>query len=96
MIVGMTTVKRAVTMDEDLERQARSLAGGNFSAFVSDAVARHVRLTKLSQLLRDDEAERGPVPEPVQAEVDAELAVLDASGTPPLPDRAPRSSADAE
>lgn len=87
----MTTVKRAVTIDEDLEREARSLAGGNFSAFVADAVARHVRLTKLDQLVRADEAERGPIPADVQAEVDAEMAALDAEAEAVRPG-APRAA----
>jgi hypothetical protein len=73
----MTTVKRAVTIDENLEREARALAGKNFSAFVSDAVSRHVRRLKLEQLVQADETERGPVDPEVQAGVDAELALLD-------------------
>jgi hypothetical protein len=77
MIEGMTTVKRAVTIDEELEREARALAGDNFSAFVSDAVSRHVRRVKLEQLVQADRAERGPVDADVQAQVQAELAALD-------------------
>ena len=77
MIVGMTTVKRAVTIDEELEREARALAGDNFSAFVSDAVSRHVRRVKLEQLVEVDAAERGPLDPDVQAQVDGELAALD-------------------
>ncbi len=77
MIAGMTTVKRAVTIDEGLEREARALAGENFSAFVSDAVSRHVRRLKLERLVQADETERGAVDPEVQAEVDADLARLD-------------------
>ena len=77
MIDGMTTVKRAVTLDEDLEREARALAGENFSAFVSEAVSRHVRRLKLEQLVRADEAERGPIDPETEAQVEAELAALD-------------------
>src|ERR1700754_3691425 len=77
MIHGMTTVKRAVTIDEELEREARALAGENFSAFVSEAVSRHVRRLKLEQLVRADEAERGPVDAKVQAQVETDLALLD-------------------
>jgi hypothetical protein len=73
----MTTVKRAVTIDEEVEREARALAGDNFSAFVSDAVSRHVRRVKLEQLVRADAAERGPLDPDVQAQVEAELAALD-------------------
>ena len=75
--MGMTTVKRAVTIDEELEREARALAGDNFSAFVSDAVSRHVRRVKLEQLVEADAAERGPLDPDVQAQVEAELAALD-------------------
>jgi hypothetical protein len=77
MIAGMTTVKRAVTIDEDLEREARALAGENFSAFVSDALSEHVRRLKLRQLIQEDEAERGPVDPDVEVQVEAELAALD-------------------
>ena len=82
MIVGMTTVKRAVTIDEKLEREARALAGENFSAFVSEAVSRHVRRLKLEQLVQADEAERGPVDPEVRAQVDADLARLDEDHQP--------------
>jgi post-segregation antitoxin (ccd killing protein) len=77
MIVGMTTVKRAVTIDEDLEREARALAGENFSAFVSEAVLRHVRRLKLEQLIRADEVERGAIDTAVRTQVEADLARLD-------------------
>ena len=77
MIIGMTTVKRAVTIDEDLEREARALAGENFSAFVSDALSQHVRRLKLQQLVAADLAERGPIDPEVRAQVEADLARLD-------------------
>jgi post-segregation antitoxin (ccd killing protein) len=77
MIRGMTTVKRAVTIDEELEREARALAGENFSAFVSEAVSRHVRRLKLERLVQADEAERGSVDPEAEAQVEAELAALD-------------------
>lgn len=77
MIRGMTTVKRAVTIDENLDREARALAGENFSAFVSEAVSRHVRRVKLERLLQADEAERGPLDPEAEAQVEAELAALD-------------------
>jgi hypothetical protein len=82
MIVGMTTVKRAVTIDEELDREARALAGENFSAFVSEAVARHVRRVKLEQLVQADEAERGTIDPEVQAQVDEDLARLDEDHQP--------------
>jgi hypothetical protein len=50
-----------------------------------------VRLTKLDQLVRADEAERGPIPADVQAEVDAEMAALDAEAEAVRPG-APRAA----
>jgi hypothetical protein len=77
MITGMTTVKRAVTIDADLDREAQELAAGNFSSFVSEALRRQVRATRLERLVALDAAERGPVDD---ADVDAvvsELRALD-------------------
>jgi hypothetical protein len=77
MIAGMTTVKRAVTIDEDVERDARALAGSNFSAFVNDALRRQIRAVKLGQLVAADATERGAVPEREVRAVAAELERLD-------------------
>jgi len=77
MIIGMTTVKRAVTLDEELDREAQALSGGNFSAFVSEALVHHVRRAKLDQLVRRDVDERGAIDASEQAAVDAELAAFD-------------------
>lgn len=77
MIAGMTTVKRAISIDEDLAREAQELAGPNFSAFVNEALRRQVRFAKLSRLVEDDLRERGPIED---ADVDAigdELRSLD-------------------
>jgi hypothetical protein len=74
----MTTVKRAVTIDEQIERDVRALAeDGNFSAFVNDALKRRIRAIKLSRLVAADAAERGAIPD---AEVDAAIAGLDELG----------------
>ncbi len=77
MIDGMTTVKRAVTLDEDVEREARALAGASFSAFVNEALKRQVRAARLARLVGHDTEERGAI-SPAEIEtVEAELAELD-------------------
>lgn len=77
MIDGMTTVKRAVTLDEDVEREARALAGASFSAFVNEALKRQVRAARLERLVGHDADERGAIkPAEIEA-VEAELAELD-------------------
>ena len=77
MIRGMTVVKRAVSLEEDVDREARALSGGNFSAFVNAAVRRHVRAVRLAQLVAEDSEQRGPLPTAMVEAVDAELADLD-------------------
>lgn len=74
----MTTVKKAVSIDEALASEASELAGGNFSAFVAEAVEHHVRRIKLDQLVDAYEAEHGAPDTAEQAAVAAELAALDA------------------
>lgn len=73
----MTTVKRAVSLDEDVERAARELAGSNFSAFVNAALERHVRAQRLERLVRDDARERGALDEGEVEAVGRELDELD-------------------
>lgn len=57
----MTKVKRAITIDEDLDREAQRFAGPNFSAFVIEALRRQVRVAKLNRLVEADRQERGSV-----------------------------------
>lgn len=55
------------------EAETRSAAvGGNLSAFVNAAVLRELRVARGAELLAEDDAEFGPVPEAVHAEVAAE------------------------
>jgi hypothetical protein len=77
MIAGMASVKRFVTIDEELEREARALAGEDFNAFVAEALSRHVQALKLQRLVQADEAERGAFDPEAAAQVAAELAALD-------------------
>jgi hypothetical protein len=76
----MTSVKRFVTIDAALEREARELAGEDFNAFVSEALSRHVHGLKLQRLVQADEAERGAIDPEAAAQVAAELAALDPGG----------------
>jgi len=77
MIVGITTVKRAVTIDEDVDRAARELAGASFSAFVNEALKRQVRAARLQRLVERDAAERDPLEKPEIEQVERELDELD-------------------
>jgi hypothetical protein len=77
MIDGMTTVKRAVTIDEELDREAQELAGNNFSAFVGEALRRQVRVTKLHRLVQEDSDQRGALADDEMAAVGDELRRLD-------------------
>lgn len=77
MILGMTTVKRAVTIDEDVDRAARELAGASFSAFVNEALKRQVRAARLQRLVERDAAEREPLEKHEIEQVERELDDLD-------------------
>lgn len=70
----MASQKRSISFDESVlaeaERRAAS-RGGNLSAFVNAAVLRELRLERGKELLAADEAEHGPVPEAVRAEIAA-------------------------
>jgi hypothetical protein len=51
---------------------ARATCGGNLSAFVNAAVLRELRITRGLELLAEDEAEFGPVPDSMRAQVAAQ------------------------
>lgn len=73
----MTTVKRAVTIDAGVESEARQYAGGNFSAFVNEALKRHLAALKVARLADADRAERGTIDSRTLADVERELERLD-------------------
>jgi hypothetical protein len=67
--------KRSISFDESVlaEAERRAAArGGNLSAFVNGAVLRELRIARGTELLAADEAELGPVPGSVRAQVAAE------------------------
>ena len=79
MINGMTMVRRTVTLDERAVELATRLSGGNFSAYVNEALMRKVRLDGLRELVEEMDRRYGPVdPEEVER-VRRELAELDRS-----------------
>lgn len=71
----MATQKRSISFDESVLAEAERLSstrGGNLSAFVNAAVLRELRVTRGLELLAEDEARLGPVPDAVRAEIAAE------------------------
>jgi hypothetical protein len=71
----MATQKRSISFDESVLAEAERLSstrGGNLSAFVNAAVLRELRVTRGLELLAEDEARLGPVPDSVRAEIAAE------------------------
>ena len=74
----MTTVKKAVTIDEDLAREASALAEGISAPSSTTPSNGTCRRVKLDRLMEADLAEHGPIDPDVQAEVDAEIARIDA------------------
>jgi len=61
--------KRSISFDESVLAEAERRSAGNLSAFVNAAVERELRVARGTELLAADEAELGPVPESVRAEV---------------------------
>jgi hypothetical protein len=71
----MASQKRSISFQESVlheaeERLARS--GGSLSAFVNAAVLHELQVARGRELLSEDEAELGAIPEKVKARVAAE------------------------
>jgi hypothetical protein len=71
----MASQKRSISFEEAVleeaeQRLARS--GGSLSAFVNAAVHRELQVRRGRELLSEDEAELGPVPEKVKTQIAAE------------------------
>ncbi|WP_267245718.1 hypothetical protein [Streptomyces sp. PR69] len=57
-----TTRKYSISMPEELAETVRAHTGpGGFSAFVTEAVARHMERMRLRELIEQAEADHGPV-----------------------------------
>jgi hypothetical protein len=68
----VATQKRSISFDESVLEEAERLAGlrgGNLSALVNRAVERELRVTRGRELLATDQAELGPVPASVRAQI---------------------------
>ncbi|MGH8898846.1 MAG: CopG family transcriptional regulator [Egibacteraceae bacterium] len=63
--------KVSVTLAEDVLREARERTGQNLSAYVNAAVERQLQHDRVAELLAAQEAEFGPVPQNLLAEVRA-------------------------
>lgn len=69
--LGMSAERISVTMESAVASEAKQRAGRRgFSAYVTEAVRRRLQAERLEALLLELEAEHGPIPEDVQAEVD--------------------------
>jgi hypothetical protein len=68
-ITNVTSQKRSISFDAavlaEAERQAAA-TGGNLSAFVDAAVLRAQRVARGLELIAEDEAQFGPVPDDVR------------------------------
>lgn len=78
----MTTVKKAVTIEEELAKEAQQAApGGNFSAFVSEALRERLDRQREAEgwltAFTEDQAERGRIDSAVVDQVADELRALD-------------------
>lgn len=71
----MASQKRSISFDEVVLREAEqrlSERGGNLSAFVNAAVLHELQVSRGRELLAEDDAELGAVPDDVRAQVAAE------------------------
>jgi hypothetical protein len=69
--MAMPTEKVSLTLDAEALRQARELAGPRgLSAYVDAALKLKLQNTRIRKLLRELDAEHGPVPDHIKEEVD--------------------------
>lgn len=69
---GSRARKVSVSMPEDLSAAIQERVGrGEFSRYVTEAVARRLEQERLAELVAEYEAEHGPVPEELLAEAEA-------------------------
>lgn len=69
---GLATVNRSVTLDEDLDRElSAAFPRGDRSRFLNAAARDALVRLRVAERLARFEAERGPIPEGIRAEVAA-------------------------
>lgn len=77
----MATVKRSISFDPDLLREAEALAqeekAGNLSALVAEALEQRVKSRRLLEEIEDFEREFGPIPQEIKEEVEREWRELE-------------------
>jgi hypothetical protein len=67
--------KRSISFEASVLHEAEerlASSGGNLSAFVNAAVLHELQVTRGQELLAEDEAELGAIPEKIKAQVAAE------------------------
>ncbi len=69
-IVGMSYVRKTVTIPQETARAVEELADGNVSAFVTNALEHQVRIERLRLAVTGFEAEHGEIPPEALARVD--------------------------
>jgi hypothetical protein len=68
----MKYAKLSITLEAEVADELRGVAGPRgVSAFVNAAVRQQLQANRLRRMLKDMEAESGPIPEDVQRRVDA-------------------------
>jgi hypothetical protein len=71
----MTSQKRSISFEESVLHEAEQRlahSGGSLSAFVNAAVHHELQVSRGRELLAEDEAELGTIPEKVRTEIAAE------------------------
>ncbi|MCL2850061.1 MAG: hypothetical protein FWE61_08465 [Micrococcales bacterium] len=78
-MVSSLTVKRSFTIPADLIEQAQLRSGARgLSAYMARALEAQLRIDRLNEYVVAAEAEQGPVPDEVLAQVYADIAAADA------------------
>lgn len=69
--MAVPTEKVSLTLDAEALREARALAGPRgLSAYVDEALKRSLQSTRIRRLLRELDAEYGPIPDHLKEEAD--------------------------
>lgn len=79
MTTQQMTRKKSLTIPQDLVDEAEARSGPRgLSAYVARALATQLELDRLADYTEAADAEQGPVPDQVRAQVYADLAAADA------------------
>jgi Post-segregation antitoxin CcdA len=78
----MPTEKVSLTLPAELLQAVRELAGGNLSAWVSEALTHAVRAERLRAYVAEREAKAGPLDPELLATAEANFDTVDAAAWP--------------